>query len=451
MKQLTLIGFLFVSVLSFSANKAPKWLSDHASNAMTFYGIGSASTENDNYQETAKQLAMQDLAQQIMVTLKSEMTLVEIEKDFELQETFVNKIQTQAANFIVGQERLGDYTDKKEKQYYVCYRLNRPEYEAAYNAKSKEIAAQGYEYLNQANQALQQGQLKQAFTLYQQGIKVVEDWLFLPLKIEKNGQTICVPVQLYTGLISVCNGLRMTAEPKQVTTKTFTTINEPIQVSLTRQGIGIANIPITAHFETGSGAIENNVLTDGNGIATFHLTNVTGKQSVQSISFTLGANMVKEIQAISANFNVQSIPTCNVQVLAEAQSVTCYLNVSYNDLPAAQKQIENLLVTNMLHLTADVNETDWFIDMDCHMNIGGQVKGEIYDLTECLVDCTLKFYDYRTNELLTTCTINNLRVLCNEKNTYEQSLAQCTRELMKRMKVELPKAVKTIQFSSFPQ
>ena len=198
-------------------------------------------------------------------------------------------------------------------------------------------------------------------------------------------------------------------------------------------------------FESGDGLVENEVKTNDSGVATFHLTRLTGKEPAQSIRFTLGAEMVKEMQALSSDFSVQSVPECRIQIIAGAQPKKGYLSVSNNDLPAAQKQVENVLTANTINLAAEADDVDLFIDMDCSLEVGGVVKGELYDLTECLVSLTLKFYNYRTNDLMTTYTINNLRVLCNEKNSYEQSVAQCTRELMKRVRMELPKTIKTIQ------
>ena len=51
----------------------------------------------------------------------------------------------------------------------------------------------------------------------------------------------------------------------------------------------------------------------------------------------------------------------------------------------------------------------------------------------------MKFYDNKNQQLLYTYDVQQLRVLSPEKNSIEQTMAQCTRELMKRVQKELPK------------
>ena len=89
-------------------------------------------------------------------------------------------------------------------------------------------------------------------------------------------------------------------------------------------------------------------------------------------------------------------------------------------------------------LTPDPDEAEIFIDIKNSVDYAGVVPGEIYNLNENYVNLQMKFYDNKTLQLLYTYDIQQLRVLSPEKNSVEQTMAQCTRELMKRVQKELP-------------
>ena len=245
MKKLLLLSCLLTFVLSLRAASEPHWLTNHMMTDLFYYGVGSASLDSAEYQEIANKRALQDMAQQIMVRFESDVLFVSVEENLRNSESFINKAHAQATDFIAGQELEGRYTDKKTRTYYVCYRLDRAKYKAARDAKSKEIAAKGYDYLLKGEQALQKGELKSALKLFEQGVEVVSNWLFLPLELEENGQSVCVSAQLYTNLLSVYDGLRLSVSPASLHAEAFTAMNEPIELTLTRQGIGIASVPVT--------------------------------------------------------------------------------------------------------------------------------------------------------------------------------------------------------------
>ena len=204
-------------------------------------------------------------------------------------------------------------------------------------------------------------------------------------------------------------------------------------------------MPVMATFAVGAGELTSEAKTDANGMAHFLLSKVTGKEPVQICRFQLSQVAEREITGILAkNMSVQTFPQTELTLSVQAQQIKAYIHNGTNDLPAMKKQIEAMLVNNHFNIVADPDDADIFIDLQTLLELGGTVKGEIYDLNECLVSVQINFYDYHTNQQLSSYNLSQLRVLCNQQNTMDQTLAQCTREAMKRVKRELPPKIPTV-------
>ncbi len=444
MKRILISIILTLPVLSVFA-ATPKWLSSHESSATEYYGVGMASMSSGNYMEKASENALIDIARQIMVKVQNETFLSMVETNNQIKETLAQKTQMEVLNFLTGQELVGQYADKKAEVYYVCYKLDKAAYNAAVRAKSDEIASIGYDCLRQGDEALKRGELQRAYSMYSHGLDVVEPWLFLPLR-DRNDPNLHIPTMLYQRSISIYDGLSLTVTPSQLDVVSFAPLSQDIRVQVLRQGTPVANMPVRATFAVGTGELTAEAKTDANGIAHFLLSKVTGKETAQICRFQLSQVAEREITGILAkNVSVQTLPQTELKLSVLPQQVKAYIHVSTDDLPALKKQIEAMFANNHFNMVADPDDADVFIDLRTVLDLGGTVKGEIYDLNECLVSVQINFYDYHTNQQLSSYNLSQLRVLCNQQNTMEQTLAQCTREAMKRVKRELPRKIPVIK------
>ena len=444
MKRILTAIILTIPFLSVFA-ATPKWISSHESSATEYYGLGMASMNSGNYIEKASENALIDIARQIMVKVQNETFLSMVETNNQIKETLAQKTQMEVLNFLTGQELVGQYADKKTEVYYVCYKLNKAAYNAAVHAKSDEIASIGYDYLRQGDEALKRGELQRAYSMYSRGLDVVEPWLFLPLRDMKD-PNLHIPTMLYQRSISIYDGLSLTVTPSQLDVAPFAPLSQDIRVQVLRQGTPVANMPVRVTFAVGTGEITSEAKTDANGIAHFLLSKITGKETVQICRFQLSQVAEREITGILAkNVSVQTLPQTDLTLSVQEQQIKAYIHVSTDDLPALKKQIEAMLGNNHFNMVADPDDADVFIEMRTVLEIGGTVKGEIYDLNECLVSVQINFYDYHTNQQLSSYHLSQLRVLCNQQNTMEQTLVQCTREAMKRVKRELPRKIPIIK------
>ena len=94
-------------------------------------------------------------------------------------------------------------------------------------------------------------------------------------------------------------------------------------------------------------------------------------------------------------------------------------------------------------ISEDPDIADCFVDISTELNIGEVVSG-VYNLNTCYCTLIVKIYNNQTQELLTEYSLNNVKVLAPEKNSVEETISMCIREVMKRAKREMPKKLEKI-------
>lgn len=437
MKRLLLLFFsVIITIASFS--KEPAWLTDRT-NAEAYIGVGSASMNMPAWEQKAEDNALANLAQQISVIIETNSFLATIEINNSDKEYFEQNTKVSTTNLLEGYELIGTYKDKKTNTFFVCYQLNKQTYLYNKQEKERQIASAGYDFLVEAQEALDEGDLFRSRTYYEKGLAVVEPWLFLDLRVTHEGQKIDVPHALYKGYVSIFDGLQLMVEPPTLPFNNETT-GKDIRVSLTRRGANVTDMPIVASFSEGSGIITEKSKTNNMGVASFRLTAVNGKGSVALIKFALGQEVQNGLGVSYRKLlSTQNWPEAYCRVETENNVKKAYLHNAGCDLSTLIKQLTVLLGNNHFTLTPDPDEAEIFIDVKNTVDYAGVVPGEIYNLNESYVNLHMKFYDNKNQQLLYTYDVQQLRVLSPEKNSVEQTMAQCTRELMKRVQKELPK------------
>lgn len=436
-KLLILLALLPAVLFAKDKNPMPDWMISRASST-AYIGVGSCSMAEDNWQAVAEQNALNNLVQQISVLVEANSFLSQVNIDSSVEEMFKQDISTTAKDIIEGHEQLGGYTDKQSNTYYVCYKLDKQVYRLNREKKELEVAGKAYTYLQQAQQAAQRGELMRSLTYYEKGLQEVEPWLFLDLRLRTTG--INVPVELYNGYVSAFDGIQLAVAPDRLQLPEGGRQNQTIRVTATRQQALVPNFPIQASFVVGSGIISEQAKTANDGVASFLLSSVTGKDNLSQVRFSVSPLVNKQLSpAYRQLLSTQTWPEATLTIETSAKPRIAYLQASKDELPSAYKQMGAILNNNHFNLTPDPDAAEVFIDWQCTVEYAGTVAGEIQNLNECYVSLLMRFYDNKTQTLLMTYNIEQLRVLSPEKNSIEQTMAQCTRELMKRVKRELPK------------
>lgn len=418
----------------------PTWVSLHPTDDNSYIGIGFAALEEPDYIKKATQNALNDIAMQIATRIEANSFMHTVDIDGKSKELFENKIKSSIISYLEGQKLVDSY--QNERNYYVYYSLDKAAYESTMQKHKKNAINIGLDYYNKAMQALDINSLVIAVQLLGKGLEAVAPWLFLDLSITIDGSRFDVPAELYNAYIQVFDGLTITVNQLNIEGEAFKPIKTPIAGCLSKNGSVIQNVKLKAEFVKGSGDITPPVATDYNGTSEFYVTNITSKASVQEIRISIDDSFIADLPASYRELiKGQSWPSAKTTITIVPQQVTAYLNVSNSDLSSSEKQIISILANQHFTMTEDPDNATLFIDLSTTLELGGVVAGDLYDFNECLCGLVLKIYDNRSTTLLLNYVVDRIRVLSPTNKTPEQTEVMCTRELMKRVKRELPKQI----------
>ncbi len=431
--------WLLIVLLIFPAiaiAKAPQWVSQHPVSASDWWGIGVSPVSNPDHVNIAAKNAINEIAHQIYSNVQSRSFLGIQEVDYATHEVYRQQVLVNTQNYIEGLEVYGTYKDKNN--YYVCYRLNKSEYERRIQAKSLEIANLGFDYLQKAQEALEKGNLVNANLNFAKGLEVVEPWLFLDLTY----QNVNIPVALFNGYNSVFDGISLTLQENTMQADCFQPLNISIPVFVERNGTPLHNIPIKSLFIEGSGVVNEKVITNSYGKAVFTLTHIYSKAATQQIKFFIDKSFMQTIPQIYQEINAGKVlPEVLLTIKVNPNEINAFLYAKENLLPSCLHQVASVLANEHVTAVTDESKADMFVEISTTYKQQGFVQGDLGNLYEYSASLRLIFFDDKHNVLLTY-PIEDLRVLVDENASQSQVKAQCTKDIMKRVRRELPNKLK---------
>lgn len=441
MKKLVLhILFVLLGFVPVMA-QTPAWVTSHPVSEQEYVGIGMASLAEADYQQKATQNALADIASQIAVKIESNSFLHTVDVDGKARQLFEDKIQGSLTAWLEGQELKDSY--QSDNTYYVYYVLNKKEYVKRSELRRNQILKSGMDYLNKGRDAEKGMNLAVAAQMYAKGLETVEPWTFMEL----SSDGINVSVELYHAYLNVFNGMAITTNVVNVEGEAFKPVPTPIAGCLSKNGNVISNVKLKLEFVSGSGDVSLPTETDETGTAEFYIKNITSKDALQELRLSVDDAFLQILPAAYRSLlQGQTWPTTRITLQVKSK-VTAYLHVDdESELEGIENRLSRLLANNYFSVTEDPDAAQCFVDINSKVEVGEMVTGGMYNMNTCYCTLTIKFYNYKTEELLLNYEVSRVRVLAPESNSAEKTLSMCVREVMTRVNRELPNRIKKLNF-----
>ncbi len=437
---------LWLAGLAVAWGQTPDWVSSHPASSDAYVGIGMAPLSDADYMKKATQNALSDIVSQIAQKVELTSFLHTVDVDGKSRDMFEEKVRNSMTAWIEGHELKDSY--RSDRNYYVYYVLDKKVYEKKAAQRRYEVVTKALSYLRQGRDAEAAMNLMQAVQLYGKGLAEVEPWVFMDLSTTESGSRIDIPAELYNAYVNVFAGMAITTNVVQIEGEAFKPVADPIAGCLSKNGTVVPNVKLKALFVSGSGTVSPSVQTDYTGTAEFYVTNITSKQNVQELRITVDDSFMSALpEAYRQLLDKQSWPAAKITLTLKNSPVTAYLYASNDELPGCQRQIASLLANNYFVISEDPDAAQCFVDLSTTLELGGVVKGQLFDANECYCTLVLKIYNNKTQEQLMNYTADRVKVLVPTNKSVEQTSAMCVREVMKRVNRELPKQIKSLNLN----
>lgn len=447
MQKILSTFLLSVCVCFGIAANVPDWVTTHPISDKEYVGIGMASVSDADYMKKATQNALADISSQIAVKVENNSFLHLIDVDGKSRDMFEDKIKSSLAAWLEGQELKDTY--KTDKTYYVYYVLYKDTYARNAESRRKHAIQSGLDYLHKGQNAENTMNLSQAVQLYGKGLETVEPWVFMNLTTIENGHEINIPSELYSAYVNVFSNMAITTNVTLVEGESFKAVPTPIAGCLSKNGNVIPNVKLKAEFISGSGAVSDAIETDHTGTAEFYITNITSKDKVQEVRISIDDSFLNSLpKAYKQLLKNQAMPSAKVTIQLKNSPVTAYIHISDdNDLEGIERQLRSLFTNNHFVVTEDPDAAQCFIEISSVIENGNTVTGGSYDLNTCYCTLTIKIYNNKSEQLLLDYSVDRVKVLSPVHKKANETIAQCIREVMKRVNRNLPNQIKKLNLN----
>jgi len=425
----------------------PIWLTAKPVQPGYFVGIGHGSKDgSNNYIQSAKSSALEDLVSEIKVNISSTSVLSQIDINKEFQEKYEQIIQTTAADEIEEFEQVEAWED--ERNYWVYYRLSKQRYKEIKDQKKRDAVSLGLDFFTKAKQAERNSEPVLALGFYYQGFRSIEKYLDEPIRLDFEGKEILLTNEIIASMQLLLDRIELSLEPKEIVLNRRLAQGELsviAKASFKGTQNAIVNLPLAASFEKGSGDIFPNYKTNEEGRTKILLTKISSRDieqtvAVQADMMSFAGESSSEIYPLIARKMVvpKAIFLMRVQrPLVYVSSVEKSLGLDKSNQQLTNK-IKNYLSNSGFEFTDDKSKAELLLDVNANSEKGA-VSGSIY-IT--YVTAVIRVATTKDNKEIYATTLDRIKGFSLD---YERSSQEAYNKSIETLEKEkLPELLNTI-------
>lgn len=456
MNRLIIIISLIVFGCSPSATKTsqksdpklkPVWLTAKPIQQGYFVGIGHGTKDgSNNYIQSAKSSALEDLVSEIKVNISSTSVLSQIDANKEFQEKYEQIIQTTAADEIEEFEQVEAWED--ERNYWVYYRLSKQRYKEIKDQKKRNAVSLGLDFFTKAKQAERSSEPVLALGFYYQGFRSIEKYLDEPIRLDFEGKEILLTNEIIASMQLLLDKMDISLDPKEIMLNRRLAQSElAVMAKALDKGSQkvIPGLPLTASFEKGSGDVFPTYKTDETGRAKILLTKISSRDLEQTVAvkvdlMSFAGQGSSEIYPLIAKKMVVPKATLLMKVQRPIMYISSVEKSLGLDKPNQQltNKIKNYLSNSGFEFTDDKSRAELLLDVNANSEKGA-VSGSIY-IT--YVTAVIRVATMKDNKEIYATTLDRVKGFSLD---YERSSQEAYNKSMETLEKEkLPELLNTI-------
>ncbi|MBU2652217.1 MAG: LPP20 family lipoprotein [Bacteroidetes bacterium] len=326
MKNLSFILFLLLFLgcgsgreLSKVQSDWPDWARKKPIEEGYYTGIGSArkNAGMEQYQRTARQNALNNLAEEISVTVSGNSMLRTVEVDFNLSEYYSSQINIRSEEYLAGYEMVDSFED--DEYYMVYYRLSKSLHEKLKKEKTGiAIDKARAEYENAVRYRGARDYRNTLISLIK-GLDELREHLHEPLLTNIDGREVYLANFLVTEVEVMLDEIRINPVNKSITAvRGYPLTPEELSFRISdNEGKPISGMPVSAGF-TAQPLVNGKAISGEKGEFGFSIDKITTKSS--PVQFIASLDMEEILRSSTLDLTLRKImwnmliPSCSMEI-----------------------------------------------------------------------------------------------------------------------------------------
>lgn len=446
MKKLFLL--IILTSLLVAQGKKPAWVEKRPTTPGFYHGIGvvPVSGSAQEYMQRAKDAALNDIAQQIVVSIDASQRSKISEQLGELKEEFESAVRTSTKADLEGVEAVDTWTG--DNQYWVYYRLDIQEYKRLQAEKLRKATALGLDFYSKAKAAEKSGSISDALQYFLQALSSVEKFINETMEVQYGGGKVFLTNEIFSSIQSLLNHIELKSKNPKVDAQVGKPLRTPLEVIVTNTAASqpIANFPVRFSFIRGSGDIVATAKSDKNGIAATQIAKVTGTEKLQlikaeaNVAGMLGENASPLLTMLAKSFTVPDTRfTLNVVSLTIMFETEEMLLGNRLKLPRIEPLLKNSLAASGFTFVDDPAKANMMVTIKSNGRDGGEYQG----LYSVYVDANISVTDLNSGEEVYKTSFNNVKgVSINYEKAGMKAYDEIAESLQKKV---IPKILESLK------
>ncbi|MDD8017689.1 MAG: LPP20 family lipoprotein [Bacteroidota bacterium] len=405
---------IFIFTFAVAQGKKPVWVEKHPATFGYYHGIGSApkSGSQQEYAQRAKDAALNDIAQQIIVSIDAEQMSKLSEKMGELSQEYQTAVKTSTKAELEGVETVETWSD--EDNYWVYYRLSIEEYKRIKEEKLRKATTLALDFYTKAKNSEKANLLSDALQSYMQALSAIEKHLGETMEVAYEGQKIFLSNEIFSSLQSLLNRVELKPRNPKIDAQVGKPLRQPLEVAVVNSASSepILNFPVKYFFMRGGGDIIAQSKSDKNGIASTQVAKVTATDKLQLIrveaspAALLGQNVSPLIETLVKSFTLPNARfTLNVVSLSIMFETEEMLFGNKLALPRIEPMLKNSLSSQGFSFVDDPSKANLMVSIKANGRDGGEYGG----LYTAYVDANISVVDLTSGEEVYKTAFNNVK------------------------------------------
>lgn len=367
-------------------NPRPEWLSAKPMQDRYYIGIGHSVKDGiNNYIQSAKSSALEDIISEIRVTVSSTSVLSQIDANKEFQERYEQIIKTTASDELQEYEQVDAWED--DQNYWVYYRLSKQRYKEIKDEQKRNAVTLALDFFTKAKQSERAGEDIQALGFYFKGFGAIEKYLGDPIRLEYEGKEILLTNEIYASIQQILDRIQLVANPAEIMlNRRVSTGTETVNVTAIYKDSkkAISDLPLKAFFEKGAGDVFPEYKTDASGQSKILITKISSKDVEQTVGVKV--NMLSFAGANASpiySLVAERMVAPKVNILLKVQRPIVYITSDEKTLGVNKSndqitnRVKNFLTSSGFEFTDNRGKAELWMDINANSEKGA-VSGSIY-------------------------------------------------------------------------
>jgi hypothetical protein len=364
----------------------PAWLKSQPYQDGYYTGIGhSIKDGTNNYIQSAKKSALDDLVSEIKVNVSSTSVLSQLEVDKKLSEQYEQIIQTTAADEIEEFELVDAWEDASN--YWVYYRLSIARYREIKEEQKRNATLLATDYLEKARRAEREKERLQAVSFYFQAFRSIEKYLGEAIRVTVDGKEVLLVNEIYASIQGILDKIHLQVDPSEINlNRRLNQSQQTVTARATYKDLGrpATGLALHAAFEKGAGDIFPTYKTDDTGQAKILMNKIGSKDLEQTVVVKVDIDVLSGTTGSPIySLIAKTLNVPRAQVILKVQRPVVYLTSEEKSLgfnksnDQISNKLKNLLANNGFEFTDQKPSADLWFDVKADSE-KGSVSGSIY-------------------------------------------------------------------------